>query len=237
MITLQLNVNTSSFHANFLHLQNQWEDNIPLDVIAYFCEDCSQTLYMNPNGVFILSDSVEEPFSDFVSILQTFFIEEHITNSDSCNGRNVFLAKDCGLPKNIVFLLQETDIQYLTDFFLDDEQFTLETVVNPKDDVSKAVLVVYRNLRSECEMYSDFLYDNFEGHLNVDLDVENISDCAENLIIDDDTANEYRHLVPRMEGGGRVLNKHFNYVCKWCPKEKIKGQRGKFYEMKNYRLS
>ena len=234
MISLDLTVNTSSFHANFLALRNKWEDDIPIDVIAYFCEDCQQNLYMNPNGVFILSDSIEEPFSDFVTKLQTFFMEEHLMNSDICSGRNIYFTNNCGLPKNLIFLLQETEILFLNNFFLDDEEFFLETVIKSKDDVSKAVLVVYKSQNSESE-YSDFIQDNFYGHLNVDLDVEDISQNAESLIIDDETANEYRHLLPRMEGGGRELNKHFNYVCNWCPKEKIKGQRGKFYELKNYR--
>ena len=44
---------------------------------------------MNPNGVFILNDSIEEPFSDFFQKLQAFFIEEHLTYSEACSGEKV----------------------------------------------------------------------------------------------------------------------------------------------------
>ena len=235
MNSLRLTVNTSSFFANFLSVRNKWEDEIPFDVVTYHCKDCQQDLYMNPNGVFILNDSLEEPFSDFFQKLQAFFIEEHMTYSEACSGKNVNIVRRCGLPSNIIFLLPETRVENFDIFDLEGQQFNLETVVISRDDSSSAVLVVYKRRNSHSELYFDFINDNFQTHLNVDLDVEDLSQTAENLIIDDDTANEFRHLLPRVEGGGRGVNQHFNYICKWCPKEKLTGQRGKFMEIKNYR--
>ena len=97
------------------------------------------------------------------------------------------------------------------------------------------MLLCYKVEESESLLYLDFIKDNFQNHLNVDVDMQHISLSAENLIIDDDSANEYRHLVPRIDGGGRKLNQHFNYSCMWCPKESMRGQRGKFILLKNYR--
>lgn len=211
MNSLRLTVNTSSFFANFLSLRSKWEDEIPFDVVTYHCKDCQQDLYMNPNGVFILNDSLEELFSDFFQKLQAFFIEEHMTYSEACSGENVNIVKRCGLPSNIIFLLPETTVENFDNFVLDGQHFTLETVVISRDDSSSAVLVVYKRGNSHSELYFDFINDNFQTHLNVDLDVEDLSQTAENLIIDDDTANEFRHLLPRVEGGGRGVSQHFNY--------------------------
>ena len=190
---------------------------------------------MNPNGVFILNDSIEEPFSDFFQKLQAFFIEEHLTYSEACSGEKVSIEDKCGFPINIIFLLPKTRVENFDNFDLEGQQYILDTVVESRDDSSAVVLVVYKIENSNSEFYFDFINDNFITHLNVDLDVEDISQTAENLIIDDDTANEFRHLLPRFEGGGRGVNQHFNYVCKWCPKEKLTGQRGKFMEIRNYR--
>ena len=236
MYSFNLTVNTSSFFANFISLRNEWEEGVPLDVVTYHCKDCQQNLYMNPTGVFILSDSLEEPFSEFFQKLQAFFIEEHLTLSDSCSGERVDITENCGFPTNLIFLLQDTRIENLDNFYLEGQEFVVETVVKPMDDTSAAVLVVYKSKESQNELYFDFINDNFQNHLNVDLDiVEVLSQSAENLIIDDVTANEYRHLLPRLEGGGRGIKQHFNYVCRWCPKEKLTGQRGKFLEIRNYR--
>ena len=142
MYSFNLTVNTSSFFANFLSLRNEWEDGIPLDVVTYYCKDCEQKFYLNPNGVFILSDSLEEQFSEFFQKLQAFVIEEHLTFSDSCSGERVDIAENCGLPTNLIFLLQDTRIENLDDFYLEGQQFVLETVVKQMDDSSVAVLVV-----------------------------------------------------------------------------------------------
>ena len=234
MKTLQLSIDSSSFFTNFLSLRNLWEDDIPHDTVKFFCGDCEQNICMNPNGVFILNDSVEEPFKDFFTKLQAFFMEEHITNSYNCSGEKILLSMH-GVPQNIVFLIPEIEMQYLGDIFIDEEKYLLDLVVKSKEDDSKAVLLSYKVDQSESESYFDFINDNFLNHLNMDYDVQQISQYAENLIIDDDSFNEYRHLLPRIDGGGRKINQHFNYSCRWCPKENVRGQRGRFVELKNYR--
>ena len=233
MCTLQLSIDTSSFFTNFLSLRDFWEDDIPHDVLTFFCSDCEQNICLNPNGLFILKDTVEEPFKDFFTMLQAFAMEEHITYSNTCGGENIQLTTH-GTPTNLVFLTPETEIQYLTDIFIDEKKYILDLVIKSKENESKAVLLCYKVEESESLLYLDFIKDNFQNHLDVDVDMQHISLSAENLIIDDDSANEYRHLVPRIDGGGRKLNQHFNYSCMWCPKESMRGQRGKFILLKNY---
>ena len=234
MCTLQLSIDTSSFFTNFLSLRDFWEDDIPHDVLTFFCSDCEQNICLNPTGLFILKDTVEEPFKDFFTMLQAFAMEEHITYSNTCGGENIQLTTH-GTPTNLVFLTPETEIQYLTDIFIDEKKYILDLVIKSKENESKAVLLCYKVEESESHLYLDFIKDNFQNHLDVDVDMQHISLSAENLIIDDDSANEYRHLVPRIDGGGRKLNQHFNYSCMWCPKESMRGQRGKFILLKNYR--
>ena len=64
--------------------------------------------------------------------------------------------------------------------------------------------------------------------------LEDITNAVDELIVDDETANEFKHLIPRMEGGGRGLKQHYNYICRWCHQDKIAGgQAGRFLEFRN----
>ena len=58
----------------------------------------------------------------------------------------------------------------------------------------------------------------------------------EQLIVDDDSANDLKHLSGRLYGGGRRLGRKYTYKCKWCPKKDLKhSQHGRFTEFRNYK--
>ena len=75
---------------------------------------------------------------------------------------------------------------------------------------------------------------------NIIIMVMNFSDlnkvhelAMESLIIDEESCSSLRHLVPRVEGGGRALGTKYNYKCIWCPKEKLKhSTQGRFSEFR-----
>ena len=241
MASLRSSIDPGSFWLNFLSLRNCWESDIPLDTFIFHCNPCNEKLIMNPNGMIILDDSLEEPISDFMDGMQTFHIEEHISCSDTCTGDQISFSKDFGPPVNVVILLPPTENRFLTSFTVEGYNYEVQMTVHSKEDIQKSILVLYRLTSSKDPFYSDFINDNFHENLNVDIDAKvNLNmTCfmgVEDKIVDEEAVSEFRHLIPRMYGGGRKLDQHYTYFCAWCPKDELKhGQRGKFVEIKNYR--
>ena len=230
-------IDSDTFWFNFLSLRNSWKDDIPLDTFIFHCKQCNEKLVMNSDGVILLNESLEEPIKEFMDTLETFFIEDHISCSETCTGNQIDFSEDFGPPVNIVILLPPTENRFLTSFTIKNAQYEVQIAVQSKEDINKSIIVIYKLTSSADSLYLDFIKDNFHEHLNLNLDVDESSNIGvEDRMIDEETVSAFRHLIPRLYGGGRKLDQHYNYYCYWCPKDQIKNtQRGKFVELKNYR--
>ena len=237
MASFKSSIDPGSFWFNFLSLRNSWENDIPLDTFIFHCKPCNEKVIMNPNGVIFLDDSLEEPISDFMTCLQTFHIEEHITCSDTCAGDQIELSEEFGPPVNVVVLLPPTENRFLTSFTMENYEYEPQITVQSKEDNNKSILVLYKLKSSTDYLYSDFINDNFYENINVNTDAEPTGSFGvEDIMIDEEAVSEFRHLVPRLSGGGRKLDQHYNYFCSWCPKDDLQhAQKGKFVEIKNFR--
>ena len=237
MASYNSSIDSATFWFNFLSVRNSWQNDIPLDILIFNCKQCNDRLVMNPNGVILLDESLEEPVNEFMNTWQTFLVENHISCSETCTGDQIEISEAFGPPVNIVILLPPTDHRYLTSFTIEDCKYEIQMTVQSKEDINKSILVVYKHTGSKDLLYSDFIKDNFHFNLNIDLDVDEDSYIGvEDAMIDEETSNEFRHMIPRLSGGGRKLNQHYTYFCQWCPKDEIKNsQKGKFLQIKNYR--
>ena len=232
-MSLQTSLAAFALWANFLATRGNWEDGVPLDVVSFFCSHCREFITLNPNGVFILSDEIEEPMSEVFNQLLTFSFEEHITETEDCPGDKFEIVDH---PENLVFLFPASKNEYLQPFEIDGQKYEVDTIIHPMESEDESIFALYKKEDSLPNEYHDFVHDNFNSHFKEEPELEDITNAVEELIVDDDTANEFKHLIPRMDGGGRGLKQHYNYICRWCHQEKIAGgQAGRFLEFRNFR--
>ena len=232
-MSLQTSLPSFELWANFVSVRSAWEDEVPLDEVCYSCNHCEEIVKLNPNGVFIINEAIEEPLPTVLNNIETYALEEHITDSEDCPGDNFEIV---AYPENIVFMFPATRNHFIQPVELEGQKYVVDTLIHPREDVNTSILVLYKKENISHTTYHDFVHNNFDSHFKEEVYLENLTTSIEEIVFDDDTANQYRHLLPRMEGGGRSNNQHFNYVCKWCPAKKLEGaQTGRFLEFRNYR--
>ena len=105
MASYNSSIDSATFWFNFLSVRNSWENDIPLDILIFNCKQCNDKIVMNPNGVILLDESLEEPVNEFMNTWQTFLVEEHMSCSETCTGDQIELSEAFGPPVNIVILL------------------------------------------------------------------------------------------------------------------------------------
>ena len=101
-MSLQTSLPSFELWANFVSVRSAWEDEVPLDEVCYSCNHCEEIVNLNPNGIFIINDAIEEPLPTVLNNIETYALEEHITDSEDCPGDNFEIV---AYPENIVFIL------------------------------------------------------------------------------------------------------------------------------------
>ena len=232
----ELSIDKEDFWTNVVIAREKWIDGVPLDIVRFLCCKCMVSFEMNPDGLFIFDDSLEQTMEDIFNQLQTFCMEEHILEcSNDCSANDISLDPDFGYPENLILFFPDTKKAYLTNFNMGSERYEPELLVTTKDS-EHFVFALYKREGSECKIHANFMSDNFITNFNLDPSSERVEELVEDLIIDDDSANRFRHLIPRLDGGGRRLHQKHYYTCIWCPSSSQRSsQKGKFVELKNYR--
>ena len=233
MHKLESEISNFQLWTNFLDVRNKIGDALPSDQINYKCMECDKILNISKNGVTYLPESIEEPMSQLFLTYTVFSIEKHVEESNNCSGRSIQSNQH---PGNIVFMFDDSDPKYFDTIKLDEVRYELRALVQSKEDNSKSILALYSREFFEDNSYLEFLTENFHTCINVKDDGDGMNDLMEQLVVDDETANHYRHLIPRQTGGGRKSNQEYTYQCQWCSVHDLRNpQRGKFRELKNYR--
>ena len=96
---------------------------------------------MNPNGVFILSDEIEEPMSEVFNQLLTFSFEEHITETEDCPGDKFEIVDH---PENLVFLFPASKNEYLQPFEIDGQKYEVDTIIHPMESEDESIFALYK---------------------------------------------------------------------------------------------
>ena len=87
-MSLQTSLHPFALWANFVSIRSAWEDEVPLDEVCYSCNHCEEIVNLNPNGIFIINDAIEEPLPTVLNNIETYALEEHITDSEDCPGES-----------------------------------------------------------------------------------------------------------------------------------------------------
>lgn len=192
---LQCTIDPERFLENLAHIRLLWEDDIPLDCLWFKCQDCSENVCLNQNGVCVLHKEITANMDMVVREQEEAMVEEHMTNSVvGCSGRKVGIG-DIGLPTNLLFIFPSSDAQHLTSIKVLDCEYRLDILVTTADDPARCFLALYTRCGSSDSSYHEFLCSNFETQLNID------HEEMEALIMqDEERVNKFRALLPRLEG-------------------------------------
>ena len=191
---LQCTIDPEKFLENLASIRQLWEDEIPLDCLWFKCQECSEDISPNQNGVFVLHQEITTNMEIVVRQKEKAFLKEHITNSDKgCTGRKVGMC-DIGLPTNLLFLFPCSDAKHLTPITVMNNEYMLDIMVTAEDQ-SRCFLALYTQEGSADTTYHEFLCANFATQLNVDHD-----EMEAFIMEDEDKVNRFRALLPRMEG-------------------------------------
>ena len=206
--TLQTSVDMETFWFNFVAAKELWQEEVPLDNIQFQCCDCSKTINMMNNGLFMLHEKLDQKLSEYFALLQTFLLEEHISSSTSCSGTVTFGT--LGPPQYIVFLMPPSQNDNLDDIIiLEHQKFTKKVSIEDSNEPGCSIFALYENEQGTDQSYYNFIMDNFQNYLNINH--ENEENIDQVPIHDDDSVNQYRDLLPRMAGGGRKKGQTYNY--------------------------
>ena len=232
METFVTGLSSTSFLWNVLELKSRMQEPLPTDVIVLRCGTCKTNIPFNCCGPIMLDEPLNEEFNNiFDAILGS--VKENHTKQYECPLEDIKIHPILGHPANICLSLPASDPSYLSNLILGGMHYNVKLGI--VDSESRVIFALYQNEIHDNAMYSEFIKCNFNSILNTELnETEDFSE--EDLIYDDESANTFQQMLPRVLGGGRTLKADYNYICLWCPKEDIKkGKRGYFRELKNYR--
>ena len=232
MDTFETTLSSTTFLLNLLELKSRLKEPLPTDVIVFRCRKCHTNFPLNSCGSIIIEKTLQEGINNNIDGILKSVKENHVKQTE-CDFTDIEIHPLLGTPENICITIPPSDPVHLSDLFLGGVCFKIRILIVNSD--SKAIFALYQNEKHAEENYSKFIKCNIDTMLNTALD-ETDEFSKEDLIYDDESANTYQQMLPRLIGGGRKLREDFNYVCLWCPKEDIKkGKKGRFRELKNYR--
>ena len=232
MDTFETTLSSTTFLLNLLELKSKLKEPLPTDVIVFRCGKCHTNFPLNSCGSIIIEKTLQEGINNNIDGILKSVKENHVKQT-KCDFTDIEIHPLLGIPENICITIPPSDPIHLSDLFLGGVCFKIRILILNSD--SKAIFALYQNEKHAEENYSKFIKCNIDTMLNTALD-ETDEFSKEDLIYDDESANTYQQMLPRLIGGGRKLREDFNYVCLWCPKEDIKkGKKGRFRELKNYR--
>ena len=231
MEVFNLDIDVESFWINFGDLKGSLEIPLPLDCITYKCIKCCSQLSVPKNGELYMEE-VEDPISAILTREKEKVEEIHLR---SCDNGLLKIDEEVGLPDNILLFMRKNSVEVEETFKIASEEYNPIIVIKSCTVLHNPVMVLYQRSGSQNFTYPRLISKNFDSILNVYPDIQDQSEQMDR-VIDEETALDMQHDLPRLTGGGRKILQDFRYICQWCSPETLaKKNRGRFRELRNYR--
>ena len=231
MEVFNLDIDVESFWINFGDLKGSLEIPLPLDCITYKCIKCCSQLSVPKNGELYMEE-VEDPISAILTREKEKVEEIHLR---SCDNGLLKIDEEVGLPDNILLFMRKNSVEVEETFKIASEEYNPIIVIKSCTVLHNPVMVLYQRNGSKNFTYPRLISKNFDSILNVYPDIQDQSEQMDR-VIDEETALDMQHDLPRLTGGGRKILQDFRYICQWCSPETLaKKNRGRFRELRNYR--
>ena len=177
-------------------------------------------------------EEVEDPISAILTREKEKVEEIHLR---SCDNGLLKIDEEVGLPDNILLFMRKNSVEVEETFKIASEEYNPIIVIKSCTVLHNPVMVLYQRNGSKNFTYPRLISKNFDSILNVYPDIQDHSEQMDQ-VIDEETALDMQHDLPRLTGGGRKILQDFRYICQWCSPETLaKKNRGRFRELRNYR--
>ena len=232
---MQTFASSEAFLSNFMKLKNKMRDPLPTDVIIFQCDHCNSNLPLNVDGVLLMDEKLDKEISILLDESLKSLQGVHHEQCKNCTHAKMHIHPVFGTPTNVILSFPESEEKFLSSFKIGGDCYNVEIKVTQMISDNKAIFVLFQNENAAENIYTDFIKCNFESFLNIESN-ETDGWSEQDWIYDDESVSRNQQILPRIIGGGRALGAEFNYICLWCPKEDLlKGNKGKYRELKNYR--